>query len=149
VLGLLDRGAEVLLEVQLRPDGNVLETGVLERPCECVVLYVVYLVVRYHVVRDAIDRDAHGLLDQTIGAEAIAVNQRTDERALELFVLLRAWQSRFDLRVGRRLGWSDRPWHLDILLTVGITALESVNARKAAAFAFDGTLLLAGRERLI
>jgi hypothetical protein len=149
VLCLLDRLAEVLLEVQLGPDRNVLETWILERSCECVLLYVVYLVVRHHVVRSAIDGDAHGLSNQTIGAEAVAVHQRTDQRALELLVLLGTWQSRVDLRVDRWRGWSERPWHLNVLLAVGIGALEAVDTRKAAAFAFDGTLLLARRERLI
>jgi hypothetical protein len=149
VLCLLDRRAEVLLEVKLGPDRNVLETWILERSCELVVLDVVYLVVRHHVVRNAINGDAHGLLDQTIGAETVAVHQRTDQRALELLVLLGAWQSRFDLRVGRWLGWSERPWHLNILLAVGIGALEAVDTRKAAAFALDGSLLFAGRERLV
>jgi len=146
VLCLLDRGAEVLLEIQLRPDGNVLKTWILERWCQCVLLYVVYLVVRHHVVKSAIDGDAHGLSNQAIGAEAVAVHQRTDQRALELLVPLGTWQSRFDLRVGRWLGWSERPWHLNVLLAVGIGALEAVDAD---AFAFDGTLLFARRERLI
>jgi hypothetical protein len=105
VLCPLDRLAEVLLEVQLGPDRNVLETWILGRSCECVLLYLVYLVVRHHVVRSAIDGDFHGLSDQTTGAEVVAVHQRTDQRALELLVLLGTWQSRFDLRVDRWLSW--------------------------------------------
>jgi hypothetical protein len=49
----------------------------------------------------------------------------------------------------RWLRWSDRPWRLNVLTAVGVAALEVVDTRKTATFAFDGTLLLAGRERLI
>jgi hypothetical protein len=75
VLGLFDRRAEVLLEVQLRSDGNVLETRILHGSSKNVVLDVVYLIVGDHVVRDTVDRDAHGLLDKTVSTEAVAIDQ--------------------------------------------------------------------------
>jgi len=150
VLGLLNRCAEVLLEIQLRSDGDVGETRVLHRSSEDVVLDIVYLVVRDHVMRNAVDRNAHRLLDETIGTEAIAVNERADERALELLVLLGAGRSWLRVGVDGWLWWSDGPRHFSDFLTIRFAALEeALGTRNAAAFALDGTLLLAGRERLV
>jgi hypothetical protein len=149
VLGLLDWCAEVLLEIQLRSDRDVRETRILLRPSEDVVLDVVYFVVGDHVMRDTVDRNAHGLLDETISSEAVAIDKRTDERALELLVLLGAGSTWLRIRVDGWLWWSDGSRHLGDFLSIRFATLEVLGTRNAAAFTLDGTLLLARRERLV
>jgi hypothetical protein len=149
VLGLLNWCAEVLLKIQLGPNGDVLETRVLHRSSKSVVLDVVYLVVGDHVMGNTIDRNAHGLLDETIGTEAIAVDQRTDKRALELLVLFRAGSGWLRIGVDGWLWRSERSRHLGDFLSVRLATLEVLGTRNAAAFTLDSTLLLAGRERLV
>jgi hypothetical protein len=110
---------------------------------------VVDLVVGDHVVRNAVDRNAHGFLDETIGTESVAIDQRTDERALELLVLLGAGRTWLRVGVDGWLGWSDGSRHLGHILSIGFATLEVLSTRNAAAFTLDGTLLLAGREWLV
>jgi hypothetical protein len=127
----------------------VLETRVLHRSTKNVVLDVVYLVVGDHVMGNAIDRNAHGFLDEAIGTKAIAIDQRADKRAFELLVLFGAGSAWLRVAVNGRLGWSDGPRNVGDVLSVRFATLEILGARNAAAFTLDGTLLLAGRERLV
>jgi hypothetical protein len=82
VLGLFDWSSEVLLEIKLGPDGDVLKTRVLHGSDKDVMLDVVHLIIRYHVMRNAIDGDAHCLLDEPIWTETVAIDQWADQGAL-------------------------------------------------------------------
>jgi hypothetical protein len=81
----LDRHGEVLLEAQLISNGDVLETRILDWAHQTVILDVVHPVVGYHVVWNAVHKNAHGLFDQATNEDTIAVDQRADQRVLQIF----------------------------------------------------------------
>lgn len=108
--------------------------------CQSVRLDVVYLVVRYHVMRSTIYRNAHGLLDESAGTERIAVDRRSNERALKCFILIRWSRARLSVFV-ERLGRSCGVLHF-VAFLLGF-------AMEAAMFPFPDSLLFTRREGLV
>lgn len=82
--GLLDGGwdAEVLLHQELGADLKPSELGYRGWGTESAGQDVILGVVRNQVLRDAVDNNRHGLLDQAILLEPVRVGERSDQGTL-------------------------------------------------------------------
>lgn len=115
LLSLFDRRAEILFHIQFRTNGEALKAGIAHGTTQDLVLDVVHLVVRDQMVRNAINVDAHGLLDEAIRSEAVRIDERAYQLAFELSVNL-ADSTTIEC-AGALCGWLGRRrcgWHGDL-----------------------------------
>jgi hypothetical protein len=145
---LLNRCAEVLLQVKLGANCYAIQTRVGQGALKLSLLDIFNGVVGDKMMRDAVQRNAHRLLHQTIRPEAVAVNKGTNKLALYLLVAVgRAGCARLRLRgiCWRRRSW----WESVIFCNFVLLGIATAFGFLGGSFAFHCALLLARRERLL
>jgi hypothetical protein len=148
LIRFLDRSSEVLLQVQLRADCNAGKTRVGYRSLQLSLFDIFDSVVRDEMMRDTVQRDAHGLLDQSVRSKAVAIDERANKLALHLLVTVAcAWRGRLGVWLIGRRWWC---WRQSVVVgnfvILGITAAFGL---LRGSLALHGSLLLAGREGLL
>jgi hypothetical protein len=133
VLGFFKGGSEILLGGQFRSRPDIVKVLGVRGRSEMPVDHVAHTVVGNEMMGDPLDGHAHGLLDQTVGFEAIRVNKGSNQRPLHLV----GWP------VWREWSWRRRGW-IGMRSAVRPGVRFTGTARSSPTVLLHGPFLLAG-----